>query len=66
MKEMNIVILPDDTLEKDTTRKKRWGNPPTRYASYEGLALANKNNRKLGVFGRKLRGSHSLFECYSD
>ena len=30
---------------------------------YEDLNLANKDSRKLGVFGRKLEGSHFLFHC---
>ena len=32
-----------------------------RYTPYEGPSLANHNSRKLGVFGRKLQGSHSPF-----
>ena len=32
------------------------------YTPYEGLNLANEKSRKLGVFGRKLEGSHS--RCY--
>ena len=36
------------------------------YTSYESLNMANQKNRKLGVFGRKLGGSHSLFYCYFD
>ena len=31
---------------------------------HEGLHLANQSSRKLGVFGRKLEGSHSVFDCY--
>ena len=31
---------------------------------YEGLNLANQKRRQLGVFGRKLGGSHSPFYCY--
>ena len=30
----------------------------------ESLNLANQKRRKLGVFGRKLGGSHSPFYCY--
>ena len=30
------------------------------YRLYEGPELANQNNRKLGVFDRKLEGSCSL------
>ena len=26
--------------------------------------MGNQKSRKLGVFGRKLEGSHSLFYCY--
>ena len=29
--------------------------------SYEGPSLANQNKQKLGVFGRKLEGSHFPF-----
>ena len=31
------------------------------YTPYEGLNLANQMDGKLGVFGRKLEGSHSPF-----
>ena len=31
------------------------------YTPYEGLNLADQMSRKLGVFGRKLEGSHLLF-----
>ena len=30
----------------------------------EGPTSANQNNRKLGVYDRKLEGSHSMFYCY--
>ena len=40
--------------------------PPERYTPFEGLNLSNQNRRKLGVFGRKLKGSHSLVYCYFD
>ena len=36
------------------------------YTPYEGLDLANQRTRKLGVFGRKLKGSNSPFYCYFD
>ena len=35
------------------------------HTPYEGLCLANQINRKLGVFDRKLEGSHCTFYCYS-
>ena len=34
------------------------------YTRYEGLSLANQNNRKLGVFDRKLEERHYLVHCY--
>ena len=34
------------------------------YTPYEGLNLANQKGRKLGVFGRKLEGSHSPVYWY--
>ena len=37
------------------------GFPRSSYKVYEGLSLPNQNGRKLGVFGRKLEGSHYLF-----
>ena len=33
---------------------------------YEGPNSANQINRKLGVFGRKLEGSHSQYYHYFD
>ena len=36
------------------------------YTSHEGPNLANKNKWMLGVFDRKLGGSHSLLYCYFD
>ena len=36
------------------------------YKPYEGLSSANPIGRKLGVFGRKLEGSHSMFYFYFD
>ena len=36
------------------------------YTPYEGLNLANLKRRKLGVFDRKLEGSHYPFYCFSD
>ena len=43
-----------------------WCASPSAYTPYEGLNLANQRSRKLGVFGRKLKGSHFLFYCYFD
>ena len=37
-----------------------------RYTPYEVSNLANQNSRKLGVFNRKLEGSHSLFHSHFD
>ena len=31
------------------------------YTPYEGPSLADQNSRKLGVFNRKLEGSHSIY-----
>ena len=31
--------------------------PPPLYMPYEGPSLPNQNSKKLGVFGRKLRGA---------
>ena len=36
------------------------------YTPYEGPNLTNMNSRKLGVFNRKLEGSHSPFHCHFD
>ena len=36
------------------------------YTPYEGLNLANQAGQKLGVFSRKLKGTHFLFYCYFD
>ena len=36
------------------------------YTPHEDLSWANKNTRKLGVFGRKFEGSHSPFYCNFD
>ena len=36
------------------------------YTPYEGLYLTNQKSRKLGVFVRKLKGSHSPFYDYFD
>ena len=36
------------------------------YTPHEGLNLTNRKTGKLGVFGWKLGGSHSLFSCYFD
>ena len=37
-----------------------------RITPYEGLNSANQKNRKLGVYGRKLEGSHSPCYCKFD
>ena len=43
------------------------GKPLCRlYTPNEGLDIANLINRKLGVFDRKLDGSHSILYCYFD
>ena len=34
------------------------------YTPYENPNLANQNRRKLMVFDRKLKGTHSLFYSY--
>ena len=36
------------------------------YTPHEGPTSANQNKRKLGVFDRKLEGSHSMFYCHFD
>ena len=36
------------------------------YMLSEGPKIANQNNRKLGVFDQKGKGSHCLFLCYYD
>ena len=34
------------------------GDGKCKYTQYEGLNLSNQRDRTLGVFGRKLEGSH--------
>ena len=35
------------------------------YRPYEGLNLANQISQRLGVFDRKLEGSHATFHSYT-
>ena len=50
------------TCHSRLANKEKW----EQYTPYEGLDFANQRTRKLGVFGRKLKGSNSPFYCYFD
>ena len=52
--------------QNECDKEHRWDGGPRykNYTPHEGPSLVNDTSRKLGVFGRKLEGSHSPFNHY--